>query len=215
MAAQSLPFGSSLPYGEFLVNGLKNDPPLLENDPTVGYKLNHTMLRIRDPEKSFHFYITLMGMRTVFAFNIGPVNAYYLGYPKTPEHRADLKKFGQETVDVLRQTEGLIELVHIKGSENQPDGYYKNGNEPPDLGYGHLGFTVPDVSSALERLKMHGVEVVKDLGEETTLDSIKVSKWENDLGVGVEVMGTETELHPTFKSILQNIAFIRDPNAGI
>lgn len=209
--SQSQGAGASLPYGELLVNGLQNDPPLPPNDPTIGYKLNHTMLRIRDPQKSMHFYMNLMGMRTIFAFNIGPVNGYYLGYPKTAEHRADLPKFGAETMEVLRKTEGLIELVHIKGSENQPEGYYKNGNEPPHLGYGHLGFTVPDVHAAVKRLKENGVEVVKDLGAESTLDSINITPWENERGVGVEVKGTDTELHPTFKDVLKKIAFVKDP----
>lgn len=56
------------PHGAFLPNGLNTDPPLSANDPTVGYKLNHFMMRIRDPEKSMKFYIELMGMRTVFTY---------------------------------------------------------------------------------------------------------------------------------------------------
>jgi lactoylglutathione lyase len=211
MASQKPALGSPLPYGEFLTNGLNNEEPLPPNHPSIGYRVNHTMLRIRDPYKSLHFYIELMGMRTIFAFGLGPVDAYYVGYPKTPEHQTDPKKFGKETLEVLRQTEGLLELVHIKGSEKQPEGYYQNGNDPPNLGFGHVGFTVPDVPTALKRLKEHGVEVVKDLGEETTLDSIKVSRWENDRGVGVSVSGTNTELHPTFRELLKNIAFIKDP----
>ncbi|WAO91428.1 Lactoylglutathione lyase [Fusarium falciforme] len=201
-----------LPHGQFLPNGLNDDPPLSQNDPTIGYRLNHTMLRIRDPRKSLHFYINLMGMRTVFAMNIGPVNAWYLGYPKTSEHQADLKKFGEETVQNLRQFEGLLELGHIKGSENQPEGYYQNGNDPPNLGFGHLGFTVPDVPAALKRLKDNGVEVVKDLGEATTRASISITKWENEHGIGVEEEGTDTEIHSTFKEMYKNVAYVKDPD---
>lgn len=200
-----------LPHGELLPNGLGDDPPLPENDPTIGARLNHSMLRIRDPRKSLHFYINLMGMRTVFATNLGPVNAWYLGYPKTSEHQSNLKKFGVETVQSLRQVEGLLELGHIKGSENQPEGYYQTGNNPPNLGFGHLGFAVPDVPALLRKLKENDVEVVKDLGEETTIESIAITKWENELGIGVEEKGMETELHASFKQVFKNIAMIKDP----
>ena len=100
---------SPFPAGEFLPGGHKNDSPIPETDPTIGYKLNHFMLRIRDPEASLHFYINLMGMRTVFTMNAGPFTIYYLGYPQTSEHRADPAKFGLETVEKLQQTLGLLE----------------------------------------------------------------------------------------------------------
>jgi lactoylglutathione lyase len=65
---QQRPKSTPFPHGVFLPNGLNTDPPLPANDPTVGYKLNHFMMRIRDPEKSMKFYIELMGMRTVFTY---------------------------------------------------------------------------------------------------------------------------------------------------
>ncbi|KAI4860060.1 hypothetical protein F4820DRAFT_128312 [Hypoxylon rubiginosum] len=130
---------------EFLPNGLRNDPPLPPNDPTIGFKLNHLMLRIRDPVRSLHFYINLMSMRTVFTANAGPFTIYYLGYPQTDVHRADPVAYGQDTLPELPHTFGLIELYHVHGSENEPEGYYSSGNDPPNLRFGHLGFTVPDV----------------------------------------------------------------------
>ncbi|KAK5247152.1 hypothetical protein LTR40_011921, partial [Exophiala xenobiotica] len=48
---QQRPKPTPFPHGVFLPNGLNTDPPLPANDPTVGYKLNHFMMRIRDPEK--------------------------------------------------------------------------------------------------------------------------------------------------------------------
>ena len=71
---------SPFTLGEFLPNGNHTDPPVPANDPTIGYKLYHLMIRIRDPKKSLPFYIDLMGMRTVFTMNTGPFTIYYLGY---------------------------------------------------------------------------------------------------------------------------------------
>ena len=157
-----------------------------------------------------HFYITLMGMRTVFTLNVGPFTIYYLGYPQTDEHRADIPKFGLDTAMNLQSTLGLLELYHVHGSEKQPDGYYQTGNSPPNLGFGHLGFTVPDVKGALDRLKAEGVEVVKDLGV-VSLRSIPISEWENENGVGTEDLGTDTEIHHEYKKVFGKIAFVRDP----
>ncbi|KAJ9503033.1 hypothetical protein H2202_001185 [Exophiala xenobiotica] len=222
---QKRPQPTPFPHGVFLPNGLNTDPPLPANDPTVGYKLNHFMMRIRDPEKSMKFYIELMGMRTVFTMNVGPFTIYYLGYPQTAEHRADLAKFGGDTAMKLQHTLGLLELYHVHGSERQataPDEgaegaaerYYSTGNTPPNLGFGHLGFTVPSVPEALARLKANGVEVVKDLGV-CDRESIPISDWENERGVGVEVKGTESEIHPEYAKVFNKIAFVRDPDGYI
>ena len=202
------------PHGEFLPNGQINnqqrDPPLPPNHPTIGYKLNHFMLRIRDPAISIPFYVDLMGMRTVFTMNVGPFTIYYLGYPKTDEHRADLTKFGADTAGNLQHTLGLLELYHVHGSEKQEPGYYSTGNEPGHLGFGHLGFTVPSVPKALERMREAGVEVIKDLGV-TTREAIPISDWENKREIGVETKGTESEIHPNYARVFNNIAFVKDP----
>jgi lactoylglutathione lyase len=198
------------PHGVFLPNGANTDPPLPPSDPTIGYKLNHFMMRIRDPKRSLYFYINLMGMRTVFTMNVGPFTIYYLGYPQTDEHRADLPKFGLDTATNLQSTLGLLELYHVHGSEKQEDGYYGSGNAPPNLGFGHLGFTVPSVPKAVERLREQGVEILKDLGV-ATVRSIPISEWENDNGIGLEVQGTETEIHPEYKKVFSKIAFVKDP----
>jgi len=206
MDSQSTTSDSPSPFkhGDFCPNGAQNDPPLREDDPTIGYKLNHFMLRIRDPEVSMRFYVELMGMRTVFTLNVGPFTIYYLGYPQSEEHRADLPKFGLDTAMNLQHTLGLLELYHVHGSEKQPEGYYSTGNTPPNLGFGHLGFTVPDVPKALERLKAAGVKIVKDLGV-STKESIPLSDWEANKGVG---QGT---IHDNYKAVFDKIAFVQDP----
>ncbi|KIW66077.1 lactoylglutathione lyase [Phialophora macrospora] len=202
------------PHGAFLPNGHQTDPALPPGHPTIGYKLNHFMLRIRDPAISIPFYVDLMGMRTVFTMNVGPFTIYYLGYPQTDEHRADLAKFGADTAGNLQHTLGLLELYHVHGSEKQPAGYYSTGNEPGHLGFGHLGFTVPNVPKALQRLKEAGVEVVKDLGV-CTRQSIPISDWENERRVGVEVKGTDSEIHPEYAKVFNKIAFVKDPDGYI
>ncbi|KAL9111387.1 MAG: hypothetical protein Q9227_004264 [Pyrenula ochraceoflavens] len=199
---------SRFPHGAYLPNGLKTDPPLPPDAPTIGYMLNHLCLRIRDPAKSLHFYIDLMGMRTIFVTNTGPMTVYFLGYPRTDRHRENLEEFGRETV---AHTPGLLELFHVHGAEKQAEGLYGSGNEPPYLGFCHLGFSVPDLPKAVERLKAEGVPVIKNLGE-AEREKLPISDWENERGMGVEVEGTESELHPDFKKIFGHFVYLQDPD---
>ncbi|KAH0441156.1 lactoylglutathione lyase [Colletotrichum camelliae] len=193
-----------VPDGNHGSHPVGDEAAISPGDPTIGYKFNHMMLRIRDPARSLHFYIDLMGMRTVFTMNTGPFTIYYLGYPQTGEHRADLAKFREDTVSKLPHTLGLFELYHVHGSENEPEGYYSNGNQPPNLGLGHLGFSVPDVPLALEHLRANGVELIKDLGSATRED-VPLSSWEAQRGTGVG------DLTPAYQKVFEQIAFVKDP----
>lgn len=195
--------------GQFLPGGHNNDPPLPSTSATTGYKLNHMMLRIRDPARSLHFYIDLLGMRTVFTMNAGPFTLYYLGYPQTADDRADLPTWASKTAsfETLTQTPGLLELYHVHGSEKDvQDGGIEmsTGNTPPALGFGHLGFTVPDVRAAVERLRSEGVRVVKEIGV-AEREHVPLSDWEEKRGVGCG------EMHEAYKAIFENFAFVADP----
>ncbi|KAF3910418.1 hypothetical protein ABW20_dc0104968 [Dactylellina cionopaga] len=196
---------SPFPVGQFLPNGHQTDPPLPSTDPSIGYKLNHLMLRIRCPTASLNFYINLMGMRTVFTMNTGPFTIYYLGYPQSQTDRDDIPAWASRTCAQLPHTLGLLELYHVHGSENQPAGYYSTGNEAPNLGFGQVGFTIPDVRAAVERLKAGGVKVLKDLGV-STRESVPLSEWEEGNGVG------KGEIHEGYGRILSQIAFVADPD---
>ena len=195
--------------GQFFPGGHNNDPPLPSTSATTGYKLNHMMLRVRDPARSLHFYIDLLGMRTVFTMNAGPFTLYYLGYPQTADDRADLPTWASKTAsyETLTQTPGLLELYHVHGSENDVvDGGIEisNGNTPPALGFGHLGFTVPDVRDAVERLRGEGVTVVKEIGR-AEREHVPLSDWEESRGVGLG------DMHEGYKAIFERFAFVADP----
>lgn len=207
-----------LPLGQHLPAGHGLDPPTPA--ATSNYLLNHLMIRIRDPAESLHFYVDLMGLRTIFAMNAGPFTIYYLGHPRTDEHRADPQRYARETVphDVLIRTAGLLELYHLHGTEKlTPEEFRREylGNVQPvplpdgagaaTIGFGHLGFTVPDVPAALERLKRNGVKVWKDLGVATRA-SVPLREEESSKD-GV----AQGELHENYKMIYKQMAFVVDP----
>ncbi|KPI39543.1 Lactoylglutathione lyase [Cyphellophora attinorum] len=207
------PFRTTYPPGQFTPAGLPPYPPP-PNKHTTGFKLNHMMMRIRDPQDSLHFYVTLMGMRSVFTMNTGPYTIYYLGYPSESSR--------QDGKSMMSHTLGLLELYHVHGSERQPKGYYNSGNDPArGLGFSHLGFTVPDVRSTLKYLRANNVEVIKDVGPGTsTRRTVPISEAEEKLGVGVgdyegevvEERGKIVELREEYTKVFDEIAFVSDPD---
>ncbi|KIW17541.1 lactoylglutathione lyase [Exophiala spinifera] len=201
-----------LEWGKLNVGSHPDEPPLPEDDPTVGIRMNHCMLRVRDPKKSLFFYKNLLGMRTIFTINAGPITTYYLTHPQTTEHRADLAKFSRETALRTQFTSGLLELMHVHGSEKQPEGYYTGtGNVVPALGFGHLGFTVPDVKATVARLEEHGVKVFKPLGVSDRA-TLPITSWETEKGVG---LGDEDGLAPEFNRIVKSFVHVFDPDGYI
>jgi lactoylglutathione lyase len=106
--------------------------------------MNHTMIRVKDPEKSLTFYQDVMGMkliRTVEAKQAS-FNLYFLGY--------------DEPQDKTGHKEGLLELTWNYGTEKDTDFKYHNGNDEPQ-GFGHICVSVDDIHAACDRFEEKGV----------------------------------------------------------
>ena len=162
------------------------DPP--QPPETREYNLNHLMLRIRNPEKSLKFYREVIGLRTLFTFNAGPMTIYYVGHIKDDQT-------GAQAFAEMASRRGLVELVHIHGEENS---VISNGNEGPNWGFGHIGITVPNAHTAMERFRSMGVPIFKELGT-----------CSNDL---IPLPPGKSELVPDYHSVYKQIGMIKDPD---
>lgn len=177
------------PPGEHIV-----PPPRPSSPATAQFRLNHLMLRIKDPEKSLRFYNDCLGLHVVFVFNTGPWTIYYLG-PR------------DVTIASIGTSQGLLELYHIPSDSSLP---YTSGNDyagdPAGVGFGHIGFTVPDVAEAVDRVKSFGYEVIKPLGEAEE-DTMAVSQEivENKFGAVEE----------GYKHVFRQLAFVKDPDVSV
>ena len=128
---------------------------------TQEYVFNQTMLRIKDPEISLDFYTRILGM-TLFRkldFPEMKFTLYFLAM------RGDVENNSVPDTDISRTTwtfrqRAMLELTHNWGSEDDDDFNYHNGNKEPQ-GFGHIGFSVPDVYKASERFEKLGVNFVK------------------------------------------------------
>ena len=99
----------------------------------------HTMLRVRDLDKSVAFYRDLLGMRELRRTEVpaGRYTLVFMGYGTNAEGAAEL------------------ELTHNWDQQG-----------PYDLGsaFGHLAVGVPDVASACEVVRAGGGKVVREAG---------------------------------------------------
>jgi lactoylglutathione lyase len=109
------------------------------NQPIVGNaRLLHTMIRVRDLDKSIDFYTRLMGMKLLRKTDNegGRYSLAFVGY-------------GAET------EQAVIELTH-NWDQAEP---YALGS-----GFGHLAIGLPDLYAVCERLAAEGVKIPRAPG---------------------------------------------------
>jgi lactoylglutathione lyase len=128
-------------------------------DQTDQYVLTHTMLRVKDLDRSLKFYGEVLGMRLVkrFDFEEAKFTLCFL-QPNGNKDRAD------GTVEGTFAAGGLLELTYNWGSERDEKVQIHSGNTEPK-GFGHICVAVPDIEAACRRFDEHGVEFQKRLGE--------------------------------------------------
>lgn len=102
------------------------------------YRLLHTMIRIKDAERSIDFYTRLLGMKVLRSkdFEGGKFTNIFVGYGDE----------GSETV---------LELTH-NWDQEEP---YSHGS-----GFGHLAIGVPDIYATCEALAAEGVNIPRPPG---------------------------------------------------
>ncbi|CAI7589166.1 unnamed protein product [Penicillium bialowiezense] len=126
-------------------------------DPS-SYRLNHTMLRVKDAEASLKFYQESMGMTLVRTIENpeNQFNLYFLGYPAS---NPEIKEGSKNSV---AEWEGLLELTWNYGTEKQEGQVYHNGNTEPQ-GFGHICISTDDLQAACDRFETLKVNFKKRL----------------------------------------------------
>ncbi|WP_109995489.1 lactoylglutathione lyase [Salinisphaera sp. LB1] len=125
---------------------------------TQGFVFNHTMIRVVDPEASLAFYTKVFGMR-LLRTSENPDGEFTLYFLATTEGD-DVPEDESERVKYVGRREGVLELTHNWGTENDPNARYHDGNSEPQ-GFGHICFTVPDLQAACDWMDRNNVEFKK------------------------------------------------------
>jgi lactoylglutathione lyase len=105
---------------------------------TDAYRLLHTMIRVKNQDKSIDFYTRHLGMKVIRQkeFEGGRFTNTFIGY-------------GDES------SEAVIELTY-NWDQDEP---YSHGS-----GFGHLAVGVPDIYGTCEALEAEGVSVPRKPG---------------------------------------------------
>jgi lactoylglutathione lyase len=105
---------------------------------TDGYRFLHTMIRVKDQDKSIDFYTRLLGMNVLRQKNFegGRFTNTFIGY-------------GDENAETV------VELTY-NWDQDEP---YSHGS-----GFGHLAIGVPDIYATCEALAAEGVNIPRPPG---------------------------------------------------
>jgi lactoylglutathione lyase len=122
-------------------------------DPSK-YKLNHSMLRVKDPKRSVAFYEHL-GMTMIKKMEMSEMkfDVYFMAY----DAASSVSKDAHWT-----DREGVIELTHNYGTEDDPNYKTHNGNKEPQ-GFGHVCISVDNIQAACKRIEDAGYRFQKKL----------------------------------------------------
>jgi len=136
-----------------------------ESNIQTDYNLAQTMIRVKDPEKSLHFYTQLIGMTLVAEkhFPDNKFSLYFLASLPKDTPVADPKS-EQASQDLKKMFNPVLELTHNHGTESDPNFKYHNGNDDPK-GYGHIAFLVDDVNAAVNDLEAANIQFKKKPSE--------------------------------------------------
>ena len=129
------------------------------SDASRGFVLNHSMLRVKDPQVALDFYTRIFGMRLLRKLDF-PEMKFSLFFLHRPEEGdAPPDDAGARTVWMFGQR-AILELTHNWGTESDAAFKYHDGNAQPQ-GFGHLCFAVPDLDAAVRWFDENQVAFVK------------------------------------------------------
>lgn len=102
------------------------------------FRFLHTMIRVKDLEKSLDFYTRLLGMKVLRRQDYpgGEFTLAFVGYGDEADHT-------------------VLELTYNWGQKED----YTHGT-----GFGHLAIGVPDIYGTCERLEKEGVKITRAPG---------------------------------------------------
>jgi lactoylglutathione lyase len=131
------------------------------DNETQSYVFNQTMLRIKDPVASLDFYTRIIGMKLYRKLDFPEMQftLYFLAMPADVDDSNVPQEDNARTTWTFNQR-AMLELTHNWGTEKEEEFSYHNGNKEPQ-GFGHIGFSVPDVYKASERFERLGVNFIK------------------------------------------------------
>ena len=115
------------------------------------------MLRVKDPKASIKYY-EMLGMKQINKIENpdAKFDLYFLAYDssKAVSHAAH-----------WTNRQGVLELTHNYGTENDESFQVANGNSDPGKGFGHICVSVDNIQAACQRIEDAGFKFQKKLSD--------------------------------------------------
>ncbi|OWB54486.1 hypothetical protein B5S28_g333 [[Candida] boidinii] len=153
------------------------------------YRMNHSMIRVRDPKESLKFYRDLLGMKLYSTrdFPDAKFTLYFLGYEHDPNYVENL-----ETSVPQACRFSIVELTHNWGTENDDsfEGYYAGDKDSENniLGFQHIGISCNDPNSFVKQIE-DKVKWVVPFNSNSNLKNIGV--FADPDGYKIEILPTD------------------------
>ncbi|KAI1370086.1 hypothetical protein F4677DRAFT_398462 [Hypoxylon crocopeplum] len=132
------------------------------SDPaTTAYQLNHASLNVRNLTRSLDFYNRIFGMRHMYTVQV--TEHFYTAYMGHSSGGRNGTGY-QTTAELIRNqanSQGLLELLYV---DIEDDYVISPSTDIPNT-FSHLGFIVPDIDEAQNRLEVSNVSIYKRVGE--------------------------------------------------
>eukprot|EP00605_Chrysophyceae_sp_TOSAG23-4_P000576 GSChrysophyteH1.ASY1.ANO1.653.1 assembled CDS len=135
-----------------------------------GFRLQQTMLRIKDPKITIPFYEKNFGFKLLhkYDFEQWKFSLYFMGI-LPPERMASWPEPGTKEAELATWTmnygESCLELTHNWGTEDDDSFAVNNGNVEPHRGFGHIAVMTPNVQASCDELDANGVKFQKKPNE--------------------------------------------------
>ena len=135
---------------------------LRPNPASQGFVLNHSMLRIKDPQRALDFYTRVMGMRLLRKLDFAEMkfSLYFLHLPALGDADEPAPVDDGERTAWTFSQRSILELTHNWGTEADAAFSYHDGNAQPQ-GFGHICFSVPDLDAAVRWFDENQVSFLK------------------------------------------------------
>ena len=133
-------------------------------DPaTKEFVYNHTMIRVKDLQKSLDFYTRILGF-TLLEKKDFPEACFSLYFLALLADKSQIPADPTARHQWRKSIPGVLELTYNHGTEKDEQFAYHSGNSEP-RGFGHLCVAVPDIKAACQRFEDLGVTFQKRLSD--------------------------------------------------
>ena len=133
-------------------------------DPaTKDFVYNHTMIRVKDLQKSLDFYTRILGF-TLLEKKDFPEASFSLCFLALLADKSQIPADPIARHQWCKSIPGVLELTYNHGTEKDEQFAYHSGNSEP-RGFGHLCVAVPDIKAACQRFEDLQVTFQKRLSD--------------------------------------------------